>query len=142
MLRVELKEIAIANDGSYALLLLSTEAGEIVPITVDLVQARAITIGRSREKPSRPLTHDLLLNSLSALNAKLKRVEISDLREGTYYGYLIIENRGIEYEIDARPSDAIALAVREGVDIFISDEIVEKNSMVEDMSYLSGAAEA
>jgi len=142
MVKVELKEIAVASDGSYALVLLMTESGEIVPISVDLVQARAITIGRAEEKPTRPLTHDLLLNTLTALNAKLIRVEITELKDGTYYSHLLIENRGIEFEIDARPSDAIALAVRQKADIYVSKEIIEHNSLVEDMSYLSGAAEA
>ena len=142
MLKVELKEIAIASDGSYALILLMTDNGEIVPISVDLVQARAITIGRTKEKPARPLTHDLLLNTLSVLNAQLIRVEITELKDGTYFSHLLIENRGIEFEIDARPSDAIALAVRQNADIYVSKEIIEQNSLVEDMSYLSGAAEA
>ncbi|HHO56392.1 MAG TPA: bifunctional nuclease family protein [Trueperaceae bacterium] len=142
MVKVEVKEIAVANDGSYALVLLSTAEGEIVPVSIDLLQARAIMIARTKEKFARPLTHDLLLDIIKILNAKISRIEITDLIEGTYYAKLILENRGLEFEIDARPSDAIALAVKQDIDIFIAKDIVEKNSLVEEEFFPKGAAQA
>lgn len=142
MVKVEVKEIAVANDGSYALVLLSTAEGEIVPVSIDLLQARAIMIARTKEKFARPLTHDLLLDIIKILNAQISRIEITDLIEGTYYAKLILENRGLEFEIDARPSDAIALAVKQDIDIFIAKDIVEKNSLVEEEFFPKGAAQA
>jgi len=142
MLKVEVKEIAVANDGSYAIVLLSTSEGEIVPVSIDLLQARAIMIARSKEKFARPLTHDLLLDIIKILNAKIIRIEITDLKEGTYYAKLVLENRGLEFELDARPSDAIALAVKQDIDIFIAKDIVEKNSLVEEQFFPTGAAQA
>ena len=142
MVKVEVKEIAVANDGSYAIVLLSTSEGEIVPVSIDLLQARAIMIARSKEKLARPLTHDLLLDIIKILNAKILRIEITDLIDGTYYANLILENRGLEFEIDARPSDAIALAIKQDIDIFIRKDIVEKNSLVEGDFFPPGAAQA
>ncbi len=142
MIKAEVKEIAVANDGTYALVLLMTAEGEIVPISIDLLQARAIMIARSKEKFTRPLTHDLLLDIIKILNAKIIRIEITDLIDGTYYAKLILENRGLEFEMDARPSDVIALAVRQDIDIFIAKEIVDKNSLVEEQFFPTGAAQA
>ena len=132
MVRAKLEDIAVAADGSYFLMLLSTDAGDIVPITIDSLQAQSIVIGHSKEKFERPLTHDLLLSVLEILGAEIKRIEITDLSDGIYFSRLVLESRGIEYEIDARPSDAMALAVRTEVPLFIDQQVIDKGGMADD----------
>ncbi len=140
MVKAELDEIAVAGDGSYFLMLLKTEAGDIIPMSIDALQARAIIAGRMQEQFPRPLTHDLILSVLEMLNATLVRIEINDLRDDTYFAKLVLENRGLEFDIDARPSDALALLVRTNVPLLIDESIIEKNAFTEDFG--SGGAEA
>lgn len=132
MVEAKLEDIAVASDGSYFLMLLSTEEGELLPITIDSLQAQSIVFGQAEEKFERPLTHDLLLSVLELLGAELKRIEITDLSDGVYFARLILDSRGIEYEIDARPSDAMALAVRGETPILIAKDVLDKAAMTDD----------
>ncbi|CAN5888196.1 bifunctional nuclease family protein [soil metagenome] len=141
MIKATLEDIAVASDGSYFLMLLSTGDGDIVPISIDPLQAQAIVIGQTHEKFERPLTHDLLLSVIEMLDASLKRIEITDLQDGVYFSRLVLEAKGIEYDIDARPSDAMALAVRSEVDMFIAEAVVEQAAMTDDFGG-SGGVEA
>ncbi|MCH8021234.1 bifunctional nuclease family protein, partial [candidate division KSB1 bacterium] len=79
--------------------------------------------------PPRPLTHDLIKSLLESVKAKISRVVVSDLRENTYYAVLSMKLNGQSTEIDARPSDAIALALRMHAPIFVSDEVMSKASV-------------
>lgn len=88
-------------------------------------EAEAITIALQEIEVSRPQTHDLLKNLLHNLNARLLRVEVISLREDVYYGNLVIEVGGKIMNIDSRPSDALALAVRAHVPILIAREVME-----------------
>lgn len=142
MVKTQLEDIAVAADGSYYLMLLSTEEGELLPITIDGLQAQSILLGQSDESFDRPLTHDLLLSILELLGAELKRIEITDLNEGVYFAQLILESRGIEYEIDARPSDAISLAVRTKADLFVAKDVLDQAAMTEDDFGGPGSVEA
>ena len=132
MIKAKLEDIAVASDGSYFVMLLGTEAGEIVPISIDPVQAQSILIGHSKEKFERPLTHDLLLSVLEILGVDIKRIEITNLDDGVYFSKLVLESRGLEYEIDARPSDAMAVAVRTDAPLFIDEKVVEDNALTDD----------
>ena len=142
MVKAQLEDIAVAADGSYYLMLLSTEEGELLPITIDSLQAQSILLGQSDESFDRPLTHDLLLSVLELLGADLKRIEITDLDGGVYFARLILASRGIEYEIDARPSDALALAVRTEAELFIEKKILDQVAMTEDDFGGPGSVEA
>lgn len=144
MIKANLDNIAVSGDGSVFLALLKTEAGDIVPIAIDAMQARSIALGKTEHDTDRPMTHDLTLSIIEILNAKLLRVDITELKNDVFYAKLIIENRGIEFEIDARPSDALALAVRVGAPLFIAEEVVENHAFSDDLDEdLSGpAAEA
>ncbi|MDA0576658.1 MAG: DUF151 domain-containing protein, partial [Verrucomicrobia bacterium] len=77
-------------------------------------------------KVPRPLTHDLLKNALDYLECRVKRVEVCDIREGTYYGRLVLEIGADEAEIDCRPSDAIALALRVSCPIFVHEKVMDE----------------
>ena len=142
MVKAQLEDIAVASDGSYFLMLLSTEEGELLPITIDSLQAQSIILGQSEENFERPLTHDLLLSVLELLGADLKRIEITDLSDGVYFARLVLASRGIEYEIDARPSDALALAVRTDAELFIDKEVLDRAAVTEDDFGGSGGVEA
>ncbi len=95
-------------------------------------EAEAITIALQEIEVARPQTHDLLKNVMNQLNAKLLRVEVVNLKEDVYFGNLVVEFNGQTLNIDSRPSDALALAVRAHVPILISKEVMEAAGLVPD----------
>src|SRR6266545_1632570 len=103
-----------------------------LPIWIGHFEADAIAIPMQKVPVSRPLTHDLLRSAIGALGAKLQRVVINDLADETFYAKLILDQDGKVLEVDARPSDAIALAVRAEVPIFVEDKVLESAGMVFD----------
>jgi hypothetical protein len=129
MVRVKLEDISVASDGNTFMVLLPTEKQEVVPIVIGPLEAMSIAAGRSNEKYPRPLTHDLLFSIMDILNASITRIEISELSDNTFFAKLIIENRGIEFDIDSRSSDALALAVRRNIPIYIADSVLEKAAL-------------
>lgn len=102
-------------------------ADRYLPIWVGQYEAEAITVALQEVEMIRPLTHDLLRNVFNTFNAKLKRIEIVSLKEDIFYGNIVAEVGGYETKVDSRPSDAIALAVRAHVPIFV-DEAVMQNA--------------
>jgi bifunctional DNase/RNase len=96
-----------------------------LPIWIGPFEAEAITIALQEIEMARPQTHDLILQTLARLDARLARVEIVSVKEDIFYGNLVIEKEGEMLQIDARPSDSIALAVRSHVPIWVSDEIFD-----------------
>jgi bifunctional DNase/RNase len=88
-------------------------------------EAEAITIALQEIELARPQTHDLIKKTLSALNARLLQVEVVSLHEDVYYANLVIEVNGSKIEVDSRPSDAIALAVRAHAPILVAEEVME-----------------
>lgn len=132
MVEASVDDIAVAGEGNQFLALLKTGAGAILPIVIDAFQAISISTGRSGEDPGRPLPHDLMLSILELFGAKLSRIEITDLIEGVYFAMLVIERQGVQFEVDARPSDALALAVRVQAPIFIAEHVIEENALTDD----------
>ncbi len=130
MVAAVLEDVAVAGSGEFFIVLLKTEPGDFVPITIGNLEAMSILAGRGGEKLSRPLAHDLMLSSLELLGSSLSRVEITELvttdEGGTFFARVILLGRGIELELDARPSDALALAVRVGAPIWIAETVVEQ----------------
>ena len=116
MEKVELKFLRITyshtHAGAYALILAETHGDRRLPIIIGGVEAQAIAIQVENIKPARPLTHDLFKNVADSLGFTLKEVIINDLVEGIFHAKLVIEQNGHEEGIDARSSDAIALALR------------------------------
>ena len=125
-----LEDVAVAGSGEFFIVLLKTHEGDFVPITIGHLEAMSILAGRSSEPLARPLSHDLMLSSLGLLSTTVKRIEVTELvttsEGGTFYGRVILENRGVELELDARPSDALALAVRTGAPIWVAEEVIEQ----------------
>ena len=107
-----------------------TDAERFVPIWVGPYEAEAITVALQEIEMIRPLTHDLLKNLFGTFNAKIKRVEIVSLREEIFFGNIVAEADGEEVNIDSRPSDAIALAVRAHVPIYVHASVMKEAGMI------------
>jgi uncharacterized protein len=97
-----------------------------VPIFIAPLEAQSILIGMGSVKMPRPLTHDLFITVLENLEASVNRVEITALKEGTYFAKLVLEASGSEIAVDARPSDCLALAVRIKCPIYIDEAVVDE----------------
>ncbi len=113
-----------ASANAYALILKEAEGDRKLPIIIGSYEAQAIALEMEGVTPPRPMTHDLLKSVIDAFGSYLSEVYINDLKEGTFYAKLIFEEDGLE--IDSRPSDAIALAVRCGAPIYVSEEVMEE----------------
>jgi hypothetical protein len=115
-----------ASGGAYALILKEVNGNRRLPIIIGATEAQSIALEMEGIKPPRPLTHDLMKNIISAFGAELSDIIIDELRDGTFYAKLNIDSQ----LIDSRPSDAIALAVRYGVQIFVSSSVMDEAAFV------------
>jgi bifunctional DNase/RNase len=102
------------------------EGERILPIWIGVIEASAIAFELEQVKLTRPMTHDLLKNAIAALEGTVERVAVVDLVDNTYYATLFIERSGTTIEIDARPSDAIALALRTNAPIWCEARVLER----------------
>ncbi len=109
-------------------------------IWVGPYEAEAITVALQEVEMMRPLTHDLLKNVFTAFNARLVRVEIVNVQENTFYGNIVAEVDGREVHVDSRPSDAIAIAVRAHVPIFVYNKVMEEAGMTPDQDIVETSA--
>ena len=129
MKKVELEIIALSHSMTqthfYAVVLGEVNGLRRLPIVIGGFEAQAIAVALERMQPSRPLTHDLMKNFMSAFNIELMEIVISDLQEGIFYSKLICINEHDTVEIDSRTSDALALAVRFGCPIYTYEHILE-----------------
>jgi bifunctional DNase/RNase len=109
------------------LLLKEKEGDRYLPIWVGAFEASAIALELSNIKTPRPMTHDLIINILRDLNVKIDTIEVCDIKDNTFYAYLNLKfTRNKTLRIDARPSDAIAIAVREKCRIFSSETVLKQ----------------
>jgi bifunctional DNase/RNase len=107
------------------IVLLEEEGTErTLPIWVGMMEGNAIRVAVERTAPPRPLTHDLFQHLLDRLRAKIKRVAVLDVKDSTFYAAIYLDVGGREVVLDARPSDAIALAVRAGVPIYARRDLL------------------
>jgi uncharacterized protein len=114
-----------STGGAYAILLKEVSGNRRLPIIIGAFEAQAIALEIEGIKPPRPLTHDLLKQMIDNLGAAVMEVIIDELRENTFYAKIILEASGLSNEVDARPSDAIALAVRTQSPIYVSETVME-----------------
>lgn len=115
-----------SSGGAYALILNEVDGSRRLPIIIGTFEAQAIALELEHIKPPRPMTHDLLKSIVQSFGSYVKYVIINDLREGTYYAEVAFEFEGQELLQDARPSDAIALAVRFSAPIFVMSHILDE----------------
>jgi bifunctional DNase/RNase len=101
-----------------------------LPIWIGQPEARSILMKLQNQEFSRPLTHDLAVNLVTELGGSMERVTVTELRDSTFFATISLEINGRTVEIDSRPSDAIALAVRSGAEIFAADEVIEEAAVV------------
>jgi bifunctional DNase/RNase len=102
-----------------------------IPIWIGLFEASAIATELEKINFSRPMTHDLMHDILKILNVEITSVEICDLKNNTFFANIHVLRAGQSFVIDARPSDAIALALRAGAQIFVDDQVIEKSRSID-----------
>jgi bifunctional DNase/RNase len=136
-----------ATGGAYAILLKEVDGKKRLPIIIGAFEAQAIALEIEGIKPPRPLTHDLLKQLTDSLGGTVLEIVIDELRDNTFYAKIILEVSGFSQEIDARPSDAIALAVRAQAPIYVYDTVMEAAAFIpsddtEDVSNLNSVTDS
>jgi bifunctional DNase/RNase len=130
MMRIKLKVMGISysqtQSGAYALLLIEENGERRIPIIIGGFEAQAIVIKLENLEPPRPLTHDLFKNFADQFSITVIEVMIYKLEEGVFYSKMVCNNGEKEIAIDSRTSDAVAIALRFGCPIYISEDILEK----------------
>jgi uncharacterized protein len=117
--------------GVPIVILRNADNQRVLPIWVGPVEANAIALQIENVTPPRPMTHDLLKNLLTEFDARVRRVVITALRGNTFYAYLDIDRQGTRVLVDARPSDALAIALRSRAPVFVDDAVLDQASSVE-----------
>ncbi len=128
-----LKEMKLAGlimdstTNAPVIVLKDLEDKEVISIWIGLLEASAIAVELEKVDLPRPMTHDLVKNVLDSLNIKVLKIEIADLRDNTFYAYIHLGMDGKTFTIDARPSDAIAIALRTKSPIYVDEDVIEKS---------------
>jgi len=123
--------VLVPQLGQYLVTLEEIDGIRLIPIWIGPTEGMAIGSKLEGQRFSRPLTHDLISNILDKLNAKLERVIVTDLKDSTFYANMHILVNGNKINIDSRPSDAIALAVRSNADIYVTDTVFKKCPVIQ-----------
>lgn len=127
MVRVKVKLVGIDQVAMCPVVVVTDmDEKSFLPIMIGPAEASAIAMELEGVKPPRPLTHDLMRDFLQELDAVVDRVVISDLKDETYYGSIMLKTATGKVEIDARPSDAIALALRTDSPIYVADTVANQ----------------
>ncbi|MGF1601355.1 MAG: bifunctional nuclease family protein [Thermosynechococcaceae cyanobacterium] len=130
MIEMHVAGIALDASSRLPIVLLKDGTGRrALPIWIGQTEARSILSALENQRPQRPMTHDLMANCFMEWELEITRVVIHSLEDSTYYAVLTMEQGGITKEIDARPSDAIALALRMDTPIWVLEEVVAEASM-------------
>jgi bifunctional DNase/RNase len=125
MKEVKSIDISLTSLG-FALILKPKGDERILPIFIGALESHSITLALQGEEYPRPLTHDLLKNIMQLTGIKVNKVIVSDLIENTFYAKIDLETRDDRFLVDARPSDAIALAIRVGCPVYIEDKVLDE----------------
>ncbi len=129
MIAVRIAQLSFSNMG-FVVVLRGEQDPRSLPVFVGATEAQAIALYLEHFETPRPLTHDLFKNVLDNLECRLQRVEINDLHENTFYAKLFLECHGLESVVDARPSDAMALALRCGAPIFVAKQVMQSAGVI------------
>jgi bifunctional DNase/RNase len=130
MVEVTLVGVRVELPTNQPIVLLKERDGtRFLPIWIGAVEATAIAFALQGVVTQRPMTHDLLKNIVDELGVTVEGIDITELREGTFYALIRMRAHGQPYEVSSRPSDAIALAVRAGAPIFAAEEVLEEASI-------------
>ena len=130
MQQMQIYGVSFDMVGKQPIVLLKTVDGNrFLPIWIGHPEAAAILMKLQGASTPRPMTHDLLSDMLEQLDAKCERVSVTELRDNTFYASITVSVNGSEIEIDSRPSDALALAVRVSAPIFAAEEVIEESAI-------------
>ncbi|MDH3706491.1 MAG: bifunctional nuclease family protein [Acidimicrobiia bacterium] len=132
MKRVDVAGVAVeqTSGAPFALLQEQDAPHRLLPIVIGGPEATSIALAVSGQAPPRPLTHDVMAALLESLDATVDAAEVTELTDGTYHARLIVTGAGSAHHLDARPSDAIALAVRLGAPLLVSEEVLDEAGTV------------
>ena len=132
-----LKEMKLAGlimdstTNAPVIILKDLEDKEVISIWIGLLEASAIAVELEKIDLPRPMTHDLVKNVFNSLDIKVLKVEIADLRDNTFYAYIHLGMGGKTFTIDARPSDAIAIALRTKSPIYVDEDVIKKSKKID-----------
>jgi uncharacterized protein len=131
-IEMNIKGLMIDPITNMPIIILRDQEGQrILPIWVGVFEANAIALQIENVQTPRPMTHDLLKNILDDLSARVERIVVTELKENTFYALIHLRTNGHSIEVDARPSDAIALALRTRSPIFVEEEVIQNARSVE-----------
>jgi hypothetical protein len=131
MIEVLIDSIRVSLMSQQRIVILREKNAErYLPIWIGVYEAESITIALQEVEVARPLTHDLMKNMISQFNARVQRVEVVALRDDTFFGNIVVESNGQPLNIDARPSDALAIAVRTHVPIFVARSVMDSAGII------------
>jgi bifunctional DNase/RNase len=140
LVEVTIDSVRVSLMSQHRLVVLKDlESPRFLPIWIGPFEADAITIELQGVEVARPLTHDLLKAAITKLGAEVERVAITELRNDTFFAEITLRVNGRSLEIDSRPSDAIALAVRARVPVYVSDEVMEQAAIAPEPDLETGA---
>jgi bifunctional DNase/RNase len=132
LVRVKVERVTLDTAASRFVVILKDEKqNRWLPIVVGSTEAQAIALQLEKIVPPRPLTHDLMKNLLESVDVNISRIVVNELRENTYFAVIGLQKNGDSKSIDARPSDAIALALRVNAPIFVDEDVMQKASITE-----------
>lgn len=131
-----------SSGGAYALVLGEIDGNRRLPIIIGAFEAQAIALELEKIQPPRPMTHDLLRDTFEAVDVEVFEVVIDELREGTFFAKVRYRYDGEENQLDSRPSDAVALAVRVDAPIYVAPEVLDEAGIAADEEDVSALAEA
>ncbi|MCX7607196.1 MAG: bifunctional nuclease family protein [Bacteroidia bacterium] len=131
MAKVEMEVAGLSRSptesyNAFVVVLREKQGSRRLPIVIGFPEAHAINVEMEKFRPPRPLTHDLFINTLIALNVSLTEVTIHKLQDSTFFAYLLLDTKEELIEVDCRPSDGIALALRAGAPIYCEEEVLQK----------------
>lgn len=143
MIRVVVDSIRVSLLTQHRVVVLrETDSKRYLPIWIGPFEADAIAMAIQGHEPQRPMTHDLLKALIGDLDSQITHILVNDIQDNTFFARIVIEQRGRTIEVDARPSDAVALAVRTEVPIYIADHVLEQAGVFFDEDEQPGSAEA
>jgi bifunctional DNase/RNase len=126
MVEMKVQGLVFDSETNQSIVILKEEAtGRTLPIWVGVFEANAITMGIEHTWTPRPMTHDLIKNIIDGMSATVRKIIVTELRANTFYAVILLETEGRLVEIDSRPSDAIALALRTQAPIFVDEKVLE-----------------
>jgi len=126
VVEMEIFGLALDENNKSPILILKDGQGRALPIWIGAMEAMAISMAINKVPFPRPMTHDLLLNTISGLGGTVTRVEVTDIQSGTFYAEIVVSTENGTRRLDSRPSDAIALAVRAECPIFVAEGVIEE----------------